>query len=87
MASSARLRLVAIAALVLSFSAFLLPATTVSLLWMQGHFHDRAILALPLAIFAMAALQGNRRAMYDAFLCVAGYAQILGILSLDRKTP
>lgn len=34
------------------FAVRLLPATVVSLLWMPGHFHDRVLVALPLAVFA-----------------------------------
>lgn len=61
------------------FAVRLLPAATISLLWMQGHFHDRVLLALPLAVFATDAFWGNRRAawMYILFtaefwLCLIG---------------
>ena len=66
------------------FAVRLLPAATISLLWMQGHFHDRVILALPLAVFATAALRGNRRAawMYLLFTAEFWFCLFGGIAAL-----
>ncbi len=67
------------------FAIRLLPAAVVSLLWMPGHFHDRVLMALPLAVFATMAFDraadgGTRRraaaclALFTAefWLCLIG---------------
>ena len=69
-----------------------LPACAVALLWLPGHFHDRVLLALPLAVFATEALRGDRPSLRlyllftaEFWLClVAGVVMpFLGLSPMD----